>query len=270
MKICPTCGASFEDSGRFCPVCGADTSGTTAGPATDSSEPTVSLNPSSPFGSGTSEAPRAGRPQGQPGQDYGSYGRDASGAPYGNPSGPGYNPGYQGQPQGQPGHGAPYPGGRQPYQAVPPYVAPYDHTDEFDGKDISDNKVIAMCIYLLGTVGLFIALLCQKSEYVTFHIRQSLKLTVVHTLIWVCAGVLSFVLSFFGILFGAVTTTSSYYAGSVNPVQMFFSFGIGSLPLIIASFCSIAIFVIRIICFVQICKGKVMEAPLVRSLNFLK
>ena len=41
----------------------------------------------------------------------------------------------------------------------PPYqFDPYDHTTEFDPKDISDNKVIAMLCYLLGTVGVIIAL----------------------------------------------------------------------------------------------------------------
>ena len=43
---------------------------------------------------------------------------------------------------------------QQYYQAP---VDPYDHTAEFDQKDISDNKVFAMIAYLIGTTGIIIA-----------------------------------------------------------------------------------------------------------------
>lgn len=57
----------------------------------------------------------------------------------------------------------------------PPYqFDPYDHTTEFDPKDISDNKVIAMLCYLLGTVGVIIALLgSNSSPYAGFHVSSS-------------------------------------------------------------------------------------------------
>ena len=46
---------------------------------------------------------------------------------------------------------------------VPPQYAyapdPKDHTAEFDPEDIADNKVIAMAAYLLGTLGIIIALM---------------------------------------------------------------------------------------------------------------
>ena len=48
---------------------------------------------------------------------------------------------------------------QQPY--MPNFAPSYDHTAEFDAKDISDNKVIAMLAYLLGLVGVVIALLCH-------------------------------------------------------------------------------------------------------------
>ena len=270
MKICPKCGTSYEDTARFCPICGTDASAVSMSAPSEDGGPAAA----GPIFSG----PAPGPAPGPAGSDFPGYGRDGSpqGSPFGNPGGPGYD---RGQPYPNPngpqnaGPGpAPYqPQGRQPYNAAPPYVSPYDHTDEYEEKDISDNKVVAMCIYLLGTIGLFIALLCQKSDYVSFHIRQSLKLTVVNTLVWICAGILSFVLSIFGVLFGAATvSTNAYYYGGVDPVHAFLSFGIGAVPLIIASICTIAIFVIRIICFIQICNGKVVEAPLVRSLNFLK
>ena len=68
--------------------------------------------------------------------------------------------------------------------AVPPQGDPYDHTAEFDPQDISDNKVFAMLGYLLGTVGIIIALLAsRKSPFTMFHVRQALKFTVVNILI---------------------------------------------------------------------------------------
>lgn len=51
--------------------------------------------------------------------------------------------------------------------AVPPQGDPYDHTAEFDPQDISDNKVFAMLGYLLGTVGIIIALFGKPQ--VAFH-----------------------------------------------------------------------------------------------------
>ena len=45
------------------------------------------------------------------------------------------------------------------YQAPQPSYDPYDHTAEFTTKDISENKVIAMLCYLMGTFGVVLALL---------------------------------------------------------------------------------------------------------------
>ena len=65
-----------------------------------------------------------------------------------------------------------------------PQYAPYDHTAEFDPRDISDNKVYAMLLYLLGIPGIIIALLAaNSSKYVAFHLRQALKFVVTETLL---------------------------------------------------------------------------------------
>ena len=46
---------------------------------------------------------------------------------------------------------------------------PFDHTSEFSAKDVSDNKVMAMLMYLMGTIGIIIALLAgTNSPYVGF------------------------------------------------------------------------------------------------------
>ena len=113
----------------------------------------------------------------------------------------------------------------------------FDHTSEFDPKDISDNKVIAMLTYLLGIIGVFIAIIAAKeSRYVAFHVRQSLKFTVVEILLVICASILAF------------TFIVPFAAGIMLVV----------------------LFVIKIICFFQICSGKAKEPAIIRSLKFLK
>lgn len=70
-----------------------------------------------------------------------------------------------------------------PQQAFVPAYDPYDHTAEFDPKDISDNKVFAMLCYLMDFIGIIVALLAtHSSKYTMFHVRQALKITVVSIL----------------------------------------------------------------------------------------
>ena len=114
---------------------------------------------------------------------------------------------------------------------------PYDHTSEFDQKDISDNKVISMLVYLMGWIGIVIALLgSHSSPYVSFHVRQALKFCVVEMLMAICVALL------------------------------FWTF---IVPIAFAIM-EIVLFVIKIICFLQICSGKAKEPAIIRSLKFLK
>ena len=125
------------------------------------------------------------------------------------------------------------------YQQQPPMPAydPYDHTAEFDAKDISENKVISMLVYLMGWIGILIALLgSNSSPYAAFHVRQALKFEVVNILMLICAAVLCWTL--------------------IVPA----AYGIMSGVLL----------VIKIICFFQICSGKAKEPAIIRSLGFLK
>ena len=120
-----------------------------------------------------------------------------------------------------------------------PVVAPdpTDHTAEFDAKDISDNKVVAMCVYLLGVVGILIALLAAStSKYAAFHVRNALKIVVVENLLLICAAVLFFTV--------------------IVPIAAFICFGI--------------LYVVNIICFFQVCQGKAKEVPIIKGLKFLK
>lgn len=134
-------------------------------------------------------------------------------------------------PQGIP---VPPPMPQQPYPMVP---APNDHTAEFDPKDISDNKVVAMAPYVLGVFGLILAFLgASQSPFACFHSRQALKLEIVNALLLIIMLVL------------------------------FWTF---IVPLA-AGVCMAIIFVVKIICFFQVCSGKAKDAPIVGSLPFLK
>lgn len=131
------------------------------------------------------------------------------------------------------------------------YADPYDHTAEFDPKDISDNKVISMLVYLMGWIGIVIALLASShSKYAAFHVRQALKFTVV--------SILSSLATVCLVLVGAL-----FYMTVIIPIIA----AVAALALVIMQ---IVLGVIQIICFFQICKGKAKEPAIIRSLKFLK
>ena len=116
-------------------------------------------------------------------------------------------------------------------------VDPYDHTAEFDPQDISDNKVYAMLVYLMGTIGIIIALLAaQNSRFVAFHVRQALKIVAVNLLMGIISAVL-------------IWTLIVPFAAGVMAVVLW---------------------VIKIICFFQVCSGKAKEPAIIRSLGFMK
>ena len=116
-------------------------------------------------------------------------------------------------------------------------IPPWDHTHEFDLQDISDNKVIAMAAYLLGPLGIIIALLAaQSSPYVGFHVRQAMKFIVLEALTTIVMALLCWTL--------------------IVPAA-------GAVFLII-------LMVLQIIAFVSVCKGRAVEPPILRSLRFLK
>lgn len=112
-----------------------------------------------------------------------------------------------------------------------------DHTAEFSAEDISANKVTAMAPYLLGVIGIIIALLAgSQSPFASFHSRQALKIELVSVLI----GIISLVLCW---------TFIVPFAGSI---------------------CYLILLVVKVICFFQVCSGKAKDAPIVGSLPFLK
>lgn len=121
-----------------------------------------------------------------------------------------------------------------PQPAFAPAYDSYDHTAEFDPKDISDNKVFAMLCYLMDFIGIIVALLAtHSSKYTMFHVRQALKITVVSIL-----SVFVLIIPFLGWI---------------------------AFPILQG-----IIWVIKIISFFQICSGKAKEPAIIRSFGFLR
>lgn len=119
------------------------------------------------------------------------------------------------------------------------YDAPasYDHTAEFSAADVSENKVLCMLIYLMGIVGVIVALLAgAQSPYVAFHVRQALKMSVVEIILAIAAVLLVWTI--------------------IVPIA--------------AGVCALILLVLRVIAFFQICGGKAVEPAIIRDLSFLK
>ena len=120
---------------------------------------------------------------------------------------------------------------------APVYADPTDHTAEFDPADISDNKVYAILPYLMGIVGLIVTLLARtESPYAGFHLRQFLKICVCEAIVTIVSTVLCW-------------TIIVPIAGAV---------------------CLVILFILRVIGFFQVCKGRAKEPGIVCNLRFLK
>lgn len=138
------------------------------------------------------------------------------------------NCGNNAQPNGSPNQAPVY---------AAPEPDPFDHTEEFDAKDISENKVLCMLVYLMGAIGIIYALLAGKdSKYVAFHVRQALKFEVVTILLCIVMALLFWTI--------------------IVPI--------------VGGVCLAIVLVLKVICFFQICSGKAKEPAIIRSLGFLK
>lgn len=205
MKICKNCGAEIQDGAAFCTHCGTKVEEQRVEPE-KTEQAAQPVEPEQTSGQSQAESQNAGAQNVNYGQNP-NYGQSQS---YGQQGG--YQPNYT------------------PYD-------PYDHTSEFTAKDISDNKVIAMLVYLMGTIGIIVALLASKdSPYLSFHVRQALKFTVLE------------------VLTGIIT------------LLLFWTF----IVPIAAGIFGIVLYVCKIIAFFSICKGNAKEPYVVRSFNFLK
>lgn len=210
MKICKNCGAEIQDGAAFCTHCGTKVEEQKVEEQRVEPEKTEQtaqpVEPEQTSGQSQAEGQNAGAQNVNYGQNP-NYGQSQN---YGQQGG--YQPNYT------------------PYD-------PYDHTSEFTTKDISDNKVIAMLVYLMGTVGIIVALLASKdSPYLSFHVRQALKFTVLEVL----TGIITL------LLFWTI----------IVPIA--------------AGIFEIVLLVCKIIAFFSICKGNAKEPYVVRNFNFLK
>ena len=123
---------------------------------------------------------------------------------------------------------------QQQYQYQQAPADQYDHTSEFDPKDISDNKVYAMATYMLSVIGVVIALLASRdSKYLQFHVRQAMKL-------------------------------------QITEILCTFLMIVPFLGWIAAPICILIVTVLQIIAFFQVCSGKAKEPAIVRSFPFMK
>ena len=140
-------------------------------------------------------------------------------------------------PQAQPPQGQP-PVYTPPYNPQQPVsqVNEFDHTAEFSQNEIHDNKIFALAVYMLSVLGIIIALLAtggKPSEYLRFHIKQSLSISIMMVLCTIVA---------------------------IIPCLGWF----------VAPICICILEVINIICFIRTCMGKSVEAPIIRNFGFLK
>ena len=136
-----------------------------------------------------------------------------------------------------------HPRPQQPYEEIPVYAPPipeadpFDHTEEFCSDDIANTKLVCMCVYLLDFIGIIIGLLAaRESEYTAFHIKQSLKFTVLEALLVLAAGLFCWTF--------------------IVPI--------------VAGIALMVLMVLRFVSFTQVCSGKAKEPILIRSISFLK
>ena len=125
----------------------------------------------------------------------------------------------------------------QPASAPAPVADPADHTAEYDPADISENKIFAMIPYLVGWIGIVIALLVSNnSKFVSFHVKQALKFAIVESLLGIATALLCWTF--------------------IVPI-------VGAILIVVLT-------VLELICFFQVCSGKAKEAPIIKDLAFLK
>lgn len=253
MKYCSHCGKELMSGAVFCTHCGQPVS-----PPSDPAEATIN----DAANNATDKAETAERPglmfergpKAPPRADWGSDGWEEAPAQPKRPAGDG--------------------------NAVPPRNFgggnPYDHTADYDPREISDNKVICMLIYLFPLAGLIVALLADRASdartsYIGFHIRQEIKLDVFSILVSLVTMVVTWLITLIiggGALFSSSSYSSYGYYGASSSLSGMLA-GMG-LQLLIMGIVALVLFIVRFICFVQVCKSRAVEAPIVRGIQFMR
>ncbi|MBQ8249574.1 MAG: zinc ribbon domain-containing protein [Clostridia bacterium] len=156
--------------------------------------------------------------------------------------------------------------GYNPAPAAPAYD-PYDHTAKFDAKDVADNKPTALLVYLTGFVGIIIALLSGKSSaYLSFHTRQGIKFAVVEAFLAFCSMIYSKVI--FGLIDGIISNYGIFGIYNLDGIRITrFAFSLISAAIII---CLVIVWIVKLITFFGVCKGKSKEPAIIRGFRFMK
>ena len=200
MAFCGYCGTKLEYGAQTCPSCGKPQGSAAPQPAP---QPAPAPQP-------TAQVPPAGAQQSP-------YVQQPYAAPAPQPA-----PGYYQQP---PVSGV---------QQTATVDLGTDFTASYTPRDISDGKVFALASYMLGIVGIVIALLAaQDSKFAMFHARESLKLQVANSLVLIFMVVLSWTI--------------------IVPI-------VGLVALVV-------ILVITVVCFFRAAKGQAKTAPLIGTLK---
>lgn len=119
-----------------------------------------------------------------------------------------------------------------------------DYSSQFNPKDISENKVTAMAAYLLGPIGIIIALLAARdSAYTAFHVRQALKITVCSIVLEIIAAILA--------LFGMIPLVGIIF----------------KLVLVIICAVWLGVLVLRLVAIAQVCDGEAREPAIIGKMN---
>ena len=114
---------------------------------------------------------------------------------------------------------------------------PIKQTEDAAEDDIAKNKLFGIFVYVGSVLGLIVALLgAPDSPFVRFHVRQALKLTICEAIIAVASVLLAW-------------TVIVPVAGAIA---------------------GIILLVVTIICFINACKGRMEEPPIIKNIGFLK
>lgn len=122
-----------------------------------------------------------------------------------------------------------------------------DYSSNYSQEDISENKPAAMAAYLLGPIGIIIALLAARdSAYTAFHVRQALKLTISSVVLEITAAIFALLglMPFVGIIF--------------------------QLVLVIIGIAWLAVLVLRLTAAAQVGDGEAREPAFIGRLSFFK
>lgn len=114
---------------------------------------------------------------------------------------------------------------------------PIEYNEDPAADDIAKNKLFGIIVYAGSILGIIVALLgAPDSPFVRFHVRQALKLTICEAIVAMASVLLAWTV---------IVPIAGVIAG-------------------------IILLVVTIICFVNACKGRMEEPPIIKNIGFLK